>query len=99
MSSVVASHETRKLSPEKTGQGSHAGEAGASFGVGVVIRVGVDIVCVDRASHICDELDAGDLDVVLCEKYLVAALKTGINVVNNRELRTLLVAGRAERVA
>ena len=45
----------------------HAGDRhlGVDFGLGVVVGVGIDVVSVDLAVFVGDELDAGDLDAVL----------------------------------
>src|SRR3954452_13900906 len=98
MSLVAVPYEIGELDPEKAGESGHAGVAGAGFGIGVIVGVGIDIVCVDSAGCIGDELDTGDLNAVLTKKCLVAVLQIDINVVNNRELRARLISGRAERV-
>src|SRR3954469_2204144 len=99
MSLVVVPYEIGELDPEKAGESGHTGVAGAGFGIGIVVGVGIDIVCVNRASRVGNELDTGDLDAVLSNKRLIAMLQTGINVVNDRELRTRLVSDRAECLA
>src|SRR5713101_7625600 len=68
---VAARIETGQLAAEIAGERSHAGTAAAGFGIGVVVGVGVDVVGIDRAVGVGDELDAGDADVVGGEEGLV----------------------------
>src|SRR5207237_145783 len=72
-----------KLAAEVASQLLHAGTAGAGLGVRVVVRVGVDVVGVDPAVTVSDELDAGDADVVGGEERLIAALQIAVDVVDD----------------
>src|SRR5271166_1221576 len=56
--------EAGEFDAEVAGERVHTGAAGASFSVGVVVGVGVDVVGVDRTFRVGDELDAGDTDRV-----------------------------------
>src|SRR3954447_24031151 len=99
MSPVVVPHEIGKLGPEKAGEDGHTRAAGTGFGIGIVVCVGVYIVCVDSAGCIGDELDAGDLNAILSKECLVVVFQTSVNVVSDRKLRARLVSSRAERIA
>ncbi len=67
--------EMGEFGAEIAGEGVHRRAAGAGLGVGIVIGVGVDVVGVDRAVGVGDELDAGDADVVGGEEGFVALLQ------------------------
>src|SRR5919108_4305757 len=100
--SILVRSNPRELGAEITGQCIHGGAAGAGLGVGVVVRIGVDVIGVDSTVGVGDELDAGDADVVGSKKRFVAALQHWVDVVNDRELRAGLVslwAGWTKRVA
>src|SRR5512141_1202391 len=51
---------------------AHAVDAGLALGIGVVIGIGVDVVRMDFAAAVGDELDPGDADVVVGKKPPVA---------------------------
>jgi hypothetical protein len=68
----------------------HARAAGASLGVGVAVRIGIDVVGVCGAGCIADELNAGNADVVGREEGLITVLQGGVDPVDDREFRARL---------
>ncbi len=48
-----------EFAAEEIGQAAHAGDASLGLGAAVVVGVGVDVVGVDPALRVADELDAG----------------------------------------
>src|SRR6266446_5102599 len=95
----TGAEQALELAAEIAGERVHSGPPGAGFGVGVVVRVGVDVVGVESAGAVSDELDPGDADVVGGQKRLVAARQSGVEIVDDRELRARLFTGRARRIA
>src|SRR6266699_2640421 len=75
-----------EFAPEETGERSHRRAAGPGFGLRVVVGVGVDVVGIDDAVSVADELDPGHLDVVCREEGFVALFEARIDVGDDREL-------------
>ena len=84
---------------EIAGKRLHAGTVGAGLGFCVVIRIGVDVVGVDRSLAVGDGLDSGNFDAISCEKPLLLVLQTGVDAVDDRELGPGFFPGRAKCVA
>src|SRR5215218_8281092 len=49
----------------------HPGDAGAGFGLRIVVRVGVDVVGPGAAAAIRYDLDTGDADAILRKEALI----------------------------
>src|SRR6185437_6103251 len=64
--------EPRELAAEIARDRPHAGDARLALGVGVVVGVRVDVVGVELAAAVADELDAGDADAVVGEESAIA---------------------------
>ena len=62
---LVTRVERAQLVAEVSGDRTHARHAGGTLGVAVVVGVRVDVVRVELARVIDDELDAGDADAVV----------------------------------
>ncbi len=95
----AAAIEAAELGAEIAGEGVHRRTAGAGFGVRVVVGVGVDVIGIDRAKGVGDELDAGDADVVAGKKLLETVLQRGVDVFDDREFGARLFSGGAESIA
>src|SRR5580704_539392 len=81
---------------EEAGERGHAGAAGASLSLRVVIGVGVDVVSINSPVGMADELDPGDLDSVGGDKCFVAPPQPCLDVVDDGEFRARLFAHGTE---